>query len=642
MRRPAPQRQRSAKLKAFPAPRNGWISNLSLAAPNAKNPDGTNVSGAAVLDNFFPTATGIRLVRGSERYATLNDETRPVLSMFQYVVGSVARLFAANENTIFDITSVPSPYNTTIGDGEGNEIGDDLGNVLGMVSTENLDVMTGFTGGDWSVQQFATAGGVFLVGVNGEDLGFIYDGSNFYPAIAGGVQALAYDTLVESFTEGAVVTGGTSGATGTILRVLDNGDGTGTLWLVSMGEDSFEADEALTDDEGGEAEVTSPETVLSPSITFPDGSGLTTADLIFAWAYKNRLFFIQKDSLDIWYLPVDQVGGELAKFPLGGIFGQGGSLLFGATWSTDAGAQGGLSEQVIFVTTEGEVAVYQGANPSEAEDWGKVGVYRIGRPLGPKAWIRDGGDLVIATSIGYVRLTEAIRREMAALGPTAVSYPIEVAWNEAVERRSGAQWHCEVWPSKQMAVVALPTINEQQPAMFLANIRTGAWCRRPNWDATCVIVYQERLLFGTSGGGIVEANVSGLDEDRPYTGVCVPLFEDLGSPASLKVVTLARPVALAPIETRLDVSVQSDYRIALPPVPNAEPVPIGGQWGNAVWGQSAWGATLETVPNQMWRSSPGRGYAVSPAVQVTSGAIVPLDLELVRVELTFETAEIVT
>src|SRR3546814_7978346 len=58
----------------------------------------------------------------------------------------------------------------------------------------------------------------------------------------------------------------------------------------------------------------------------------------------------------------------------------------------------GLSEQNIFVSTEGEVAVYQGSDPGEAATWSKVGVYRIGKPLGARAHFRGGGDIAIATS----------------------------------------------------------------------------------------------------------------------------------------------------------------------------------------------------------------------------------------------------
>lgn len=452
--------------------------------------------------------------------------------------------------------------------------------------------------------------GNILIGVGGDDVLGTEDDDII------GIQSTAGLDVITGQTGGNWVSIQFATAGGTYLRLVNGAD----TPLVYDGA-AFGTTPALT--------FAAPDDALDPSI------------LNFVWAYKQRLFFIANDSLDAWYLPVDQIGGELTKLPLGGVFAKGGKLLFGASWSLDAGSQGGLSEQCIFVTTEGEVAVFQGANPSSASDWSKVGVYQIGRPRGNKAWVRDGGDIIIATSIGYVRLSQAISRELAALGPTAVSYPIETAWNRAVETRSEA-WACEIWASKQMAVVAVPTPAGQIPEWFIANVRTGAWARRLNWDALCVVVFRERLFYGSPQGTVVEANITGLDQGAAYTGTCVPLFNDLGTPASFKITELVRAVGITPVTAGVNVSMQVDYVVALPPPPPALPVPAGSQWGNAIWGSFTWGETTTPKPQQRWETRPGAGYAFAPAVQVTSGAVVPLDYQLVRIEITFQTAEILT
>src|SRR6185369_252563 len=256
----------------------------------------------------------------------------------------------------------------------------------------------------------------------------------------------------------------------------------------------------------------------SPAIT-----GVTPQTLSNVWSYKNRLFFVEKDTQNAWYLSVDTIGGAASKFPLGGVFTRGGALLFGASWSIDSG--GGLSEQCVFVSTEGEVAVYQGSNPGDAANWSKVGVYRIGKPRGPKAFIRAGGDLVIATDIGFVPLSVAVQRDIAALSPSAISYSIEEAWNDAVRDRSSSNWHCEVWPTKQMVLVVLPTPASTQAQMFVANARTGAWALFTGWQGTCVALFGDRLFFGSTGGRIVECEVTGTDQGAPYTATVVPLFD---------------------------------------------------------------------------------------------------------------------
>src|SRR3546814_3930081 len=89
----------------------------------------------------------------------------------------------------------------------------------------------------------------------------------------------------------------------------------------------------------------------------------------YVWVYKSRLWFAQKDSMTAWYMDnADSIGGTAEPFPLGGVFGLGGSLLFGSAWSIDSSSDSGLSEQNIFVSTEGEVAVYQGSDPGERSE----------------------------------------------------------------------------------------------------------------------------------------------------------------------------------------------------------------------------------------------------------------------------------
>jgi hypothetical protein len=72
-----------------------------------------------------------------------------------------------------------------------------------------------------------------------------------------GVYDLAYEGLVNSFTVGDTVTGGTSGATGVILEIVENPDDTGVLTIdtVTGGPGPFEEGETITDTGGGEATV---------------------------------------------------------------------------------------------------------------------------------------------------------------------------------------------------------------------------------------------------------------------------------------------------------------------------------------------------------------------------------------------------
>lgn len=553
------QKPRTSSIKRWLSPVGGWVANRNIAQPAGQDLP----QAAAILDNYFPNATTVILRRGSELYATLGTDQSPVRSLFKYVSGGNQKLFAATDKEIWNITTVPNARNWRLSTSTDDDIETDNGARVGEFSTAGLNVVTGQQSGDWSVIQFATAGGIFLRGVNGVDKPFVYDGEEF--------KTNEYE------------------------------------------------------------------------LTFkPTDIGATPEMFSFTWAYKNRLFFVEKDTLNAWYLPVDTMGGELTKFPLGGVFPEGGSILFGATWSLDSGAQGGLSEQCVFITTEGEIAVYQGANPSDANDWSKVGVYRIGKPLGRKAWMRAGGDIIIATTTGFIPLSQAIQRDVAALSPAAVSYPIEDAWNEATLLRGNEGWHCQIWPDRQMVLVVPPHLNGSSPVMFVANALTGKWCRFTGWTSNCMEVFQGQLYFGSLEGEVIKANIGGNDKGNTYTGAYLPLFEDLGAPASLKIGELVRFTIRAASRLTLSVSLHQEYSIALPAAPNATSAESTSEWGTAIWGQSIWGGTRESIMNNQWASVGGCGYALSTSCQVTSGSIVPLDAEIISTDMTYQTAEIVT
>lgn len=556
MRTAAPQnRPRTSKLSSFPAPTGGWVANRNLAQPNQPGAP----QGAAVLENWFPTATGAVTRRGSALYATLGDGSLPVVTLFSYKNGAQNELFGATDTTIYDITVILTPFNYQLATDDDLVIETETGDTFGQDSTIGKEVLTGQSSGDWAVVQFATPGGMFLRGVNGADTPFLYDGA----------------------------------AWGT-----------------------------------------------TPAITFVVGDATLDSELSYVWVNKKRLWFIKRESLDAYYLPVSSIAGEAVKFPMGGIFTRGGSLLFGASWSIETGD--GLNEHCVFVTTEGEVAVYNGTDPSDANLWNIVGVYRIGRPLGKSAWIRAGGDLVIATDVGFVPLSQAMQRDYAALSPAAVSYSIETAWNDAVAARSGSEWQCEVWPSSQMVVVAPPTLIDTTPEMYVANSRTGAWAKFTGWDATSLEVYDQRMFFGSQDGRVVEANVTGFDEGGTYTANYVPLFYDLRSPGTLKVADLARATIRAGIPVRDQISMQFDFNINLPPPPDATLIIGTNTWGDATWGESVWGVDTSPTTQQNWQSVGGAGYALAPCLQVTSGANVPLDAEIVRIDITYSSGDIVS
>lgn len=538
-----PQARSRAREGRIEAPINGWVTNTNLTQPVPRS--------AYKLDNWFPTLTGIRMRGGSDLFATIGSD--PVLSLFPYVSGSLRKLFAADVNQIFDVTSPTT-------DDMLNEIEWVTGDYLSWLSEDIMAwcgmtvAVGGQTGGYYSTVQFGTSGGEFLVAVNGEDDQQLFDGA-------------AWSTI-----------------------------------------------------NSGSSPI---------SIT-----GVDTEDLSAVWSYRSRIYYVQKDTKDIWYLPLDSVGGAATKFTLRGVFQKGGAAMFGATWSLDAGD--GQDDKWVVVSTEGEVVVYQGLDPG-ADDWTQIGRYETARPLGKNAWTKAGGDVLICTVEGLIPLSQVVQKDPAALYLAAVSRNIEPDWrNEAVARQS-LPWNIVKWTEKSMMIVTNPTVSTSTADQcFAANLQSGAWARFTGWDARSVAVHDGQLYYGDSDGRIFRAETSGLDGSNSYTCAYVGHFESLGSPGAYKTCNLARATFKAAREFTPLLSISVDERVSLPSPPSAATVNAGDEWDFAQWDVAQWDASFGSSITKRWNSVAGAGSSIAPQVQITSGSAVAPDAELLTIDIMFE------
>lgn len=621
----------SQKSHSWIAPTLGIIANGNISTPQP----GT----AVILDNWFCKASSIVMRRGKNRYATLGDETLPARSIFSYVSGNKRKIFATTDAKIYNITQVYSARNVVMVSSSAQTLATDEGDVFGWGSTAGLDEYASTNGNWFTVQTQASSGDTYLIGVNGVEPSFVYDGDVFFPQVAGGVYELPFSALSGAFQNGDTVTGATSGATGKVYRSSSD-SGSGSMWLTDIASGPFQSGEAITGAISGSATVDAV-AVLMPgtSMTFAGGADLTTADLDFCWQHKNRLFFVQKDSLNAWYLPVGQISGELTRFSLGGQFKLGGSLTMGATWSRDTGS--GLYAMCAFFSSEGEVAVYQGDNPGAAETWTLVGVYKIGKPRGKRSVMDAGGDLLTATDIGLIPLSRALAVDFAVLGAEAVSEGIIDLWNEEIGKRPVGDWNVAMWSTRQMVVVSLPQTDSHPARWLVTNAKTRGWSTYSGWSATCLHVFEDELYFGDETGAVYKAEQTGLDDGKPYTATCVPTFDQMNVVGN-KEVSLLRPVIRCSRKVMEQTTSLTDYNLRIPAPPPGTVIDTHSVWGGAKWGESKWGgANAEKFIIQNWRAAFGDGEVHSAALQITSGSIAPLDAELIRIDATFTSGGIV-
>lgn len=382
----------------------------------------------------------------------------------------------------------------------------------------------------------------------------------------------------------------------------------------------------------------------APLITGPLGSAVAAGlNLVCVWKHHRRMFFIEANSFNAWYLPtIDAVGGELAKIPLSGSFKRGGKLLFGTTWTVDAGD--GLDNKCCFVSTEGEVALFSGTNPGDILNWRQDGIFQLAEPLGLNAHFTMGGDLFVLTTEGILPLSQAIQKTAEQLDLAALTRSIKRIWREEVQAKRGVPWTARKWDEYGGLFVTLPGGEVGNRYCLAANNATIAWCRFTGWDATCWLRRNERMFFGTQDGFIMEMDRTGKDDGQPYVATLVGGWELFQSGAAMATWHQARASFMTngvqPFIPQLDSAI--DYVIELPPPPPPGEMPPlqdvwdQGKWDVALWDQAT--AIKPAIRNTMWISIGKMGFSHAPIVQVTVAQDTPPDVELLVLAATSERA----
>ena len=518
----------SNQVKTYLAPIGGLVTNQALAA---------QMDGAAVvLDNFWPTETGVEPRGGSVRRVNIAGA---VESLFEYRSGLNEQFFAADASNIYSFNR-STPDETIL-----------------------TAAVTGQTSGDYVTLEMQTDGGSFLSVVNGSDPLQMYDGTSWQQVTA---------------------------------------------------------------------------TSTPHSIT-----GLQTDRVSFLWSYRNRQFMVEKNTMNAWYLGVNSVSGSALKYPLAGVFKKGGSLLFGGTWSSDSGD--GMDDRCVFVTDQGEFAVYAGGNPSDSNDWGLIGVYDIGQPLGRKSHMSIGGDLIVATKEGLIPISAAVHKEPAELKTTSIARSIDPDWREEISLAgSSGDWRLLKWPSRNLAMAIPPGNSVTGASAYTVNLSTNAWATISGWRISSAAVLDDALHYGDASGQIFVCDLGGQDDGLPFLCQGCLTFDHLGAPGTFKVAQLLRTTWRASVPFGLNVSVATDYVPSFPAAPNASPIPGGLQasWDTAMWDQAAWADSDERrETTSRWVNVAGQGRTLAVQFQVTSGASRKLDCELISADLSFQTGAVV-
>lgn len=313
--------------------------------------------------------------------------------------------------------------------------------------------------------------------------------------------------------------------------------------------------------------------------------GYTSVDtdmnnMLGSLSLKNRNYFFEKDSMNIYYGDLQAITGALVQFNIAPFARDGGSIAGIANWSQDAGQ--GIDDLLVIFTTEGEAFVYEGDSPEDT-NWALRGVFRISKPIGKRFHQSLGGDLMIITDGGFLPLSMVLNSDRA--NNVAISDKV----NPIVKIKDTGtnDWSINYFSKESWVIINTPATGSQYShEQYILNINTNAWCRFVGWNASDFVVADNRLFYANNG--VYEANVGNTDNSKNITYVNQRAYSRLlGKKVKI-------PIRLTPRYNSSGGFIQSnvrygiDFKLGLKQAFKSDGGGNSSYWDEAIWDEAFW------------------------------------------------------
>lgn len=345
------------------------------------------------------------------------------------------------------------------------------------------------------------------------------------------------------------------------------------------------------------------------------GAGIFTNINIF----KRRVWLIPPNSTIAYFLGTDAITGAATAQDLGPFMSKGGYLLAMGTWTVDGGA--GPDDLAVFVTSQGQIILYKGTDPTNANAWALVGVFDLPIPIGRRCLCRIGSDLMLITIQGIIPLSQALPFDPAATRSVAITNRIQNAMMQAAQNYSdNFGWQMISFPQQGLIFLNIPQSENSAQIQYVMNALTGAWTTFKGWNANCFEIFNNSLYFGDNSGNVNLAYAGGLDLVSPILADVKCAFNYLDEPGRLKNAGLIRPFLVADGTLTPTIQIDVDFADSSPSAPVTVLTPTGALWDSALWDSGTWSVGAAPVINWLSCTALGTALAVRMVVNLAGGS----------------------
>jgi len=344
--------------------------------------------------------------------------------------------------------------------------------------------------------------------------------------------------------------------------------------------------------------------------------------------YRSRLWFLEKGTTNLWFLPTDGIAGAAQAVNLGDVLRFGGLPVAINTWTMQVTA--GVQQVLCIMTSEGELVIYTGSDPTTTTNWALMGTFKLPYPLGlDRSMYQIGGDLAIMTVEGIVPASQAITLDPAAVGQAAMTKAIGPTWLKTVQSvgRNTVGWQFMTYPQKRMGIINVP-----DPALgvyqFVMNTESLAWTQFNALPATSWATLSGSLYFGTAANGVWQADTGSSDGINPIDCLSVGAWQRMGDGLGPKNTTLIGVDCIIDSNVGLYAGASFDYATTIPSALGVSNLSISAaNWDIGLWDIARWSGTS---PARLIADAGGEGVAFAPTVRalIRGNASIPSNCQI--------------
>lgn len=357
-------------------------------------------------------------------------------------------------------------------------------------------------------------------------------------------------------------------------------------------------------------------------------TGVDPTKFVHVCAYKKRLMFVERASTKAWILDVGQVGGVAKLFDFGPLMRHGGVVLMLVNWTQDAGE--GTDDRLMVIGSAGDLAVYQGNDPTDATQFSNVGIWYIGQPpIGRRNVTSGGGNPYALTAYGLISLGRIIDGGLDNIltSDADMLRQLRLLQEQLAEdfktKLYTDGWEIVYMPSKSLLLVTRPRVSVSDDYHYVFQFHNLAWSRLLEMPGVTFGVRLNEVYTGTEDGRVLrvfDGHTDGKKLDGSgavhIRGQVVPAFNYFGAPDTIKQALMVRPTFLSAGQVSYSIRMNVDFDVGSEVITPIEQDLVGALWDQARWDQSKWAPAFQT--SSEWRAVEGIGYALAPSIFVSS------------------------